>query len=89
MVCRERNYLLDPAIEETIVTRRAAPRFALELGSRRRRRFPGRWWLSKFEIRMPMAAAAANTSVYSVMMSIFRYAFGVQLPNPFAIFQGR
>ena len=27
--------------------------------------------------------------VYSVMMSIFRYAFGVQLPNPFAIFQGR
>ena len=27
--------------------------------------------------------------VYSVTMSIFRYAFGVQLPNPFAIFQGR
>ena len=25
--------------------------------------------------------------VYSVMMSIFRYAFGVQLPNPFSIFQ--
>jgi len=27
--------------------------------------------------------------VYSVMMSIFRYAFDVQLPNPFSIFQGR
>ena len=27
--------------------------------------------------------------VYSVTMSIFRYAFGVQLPNPFAIFQAR
>ena len=27
--------------------------------------------------------------VYSVMMSIFRYAFGVQLPNPFSIFQVR
>ena len=27
--------------------------------------------------------------VYSVMMSIFRYAFGVQLPNPFLIFQAR
>jgi hypothetical protein len=27
--------------------------------------------------------------VYSVMMSVFRYAFGVQLPNPFSIFQGR
>jgi len=27
--------------------------------------------------------------VYSVMMSIFRYTFGVQLPNPFAIFQAR
>jgi hypothetical protein len=26
--------------------------------------------------------------IYSVMMSIFRYAFGVQLPNPFSIFQG-
>jgi hypothetical protein len=26
--------------------------------------------------------------VYSVAMSIFRYAFGVQLPNPFSIFQG-
>ena len=26
--------------------------------------------------------------VYSVMMSIFRYAFGVHLPNPFSIFQG-
>jgi hypothetical protein len=26
---------------------------------------------------------------YSVMMSIFRYAFGVQLPNPFSIFQAR
>ena len=25
--------------------------------------------------------------IYSVMMSIFRYAFGVQLPNPFSIFQ--
>jgi len=24
--------------------------------------------------------------VYSVMMSIFRYAFGVELPNPFLIF---
>jgi hypothetical protein len=27
--------------------------------------------------------------VYSVTMSIFRYAFGVQLPNPFSIFQAR
>jgi len=27
--------------------------------------------------------------VYSVMMSIFRYAFGVHLPNPFSIFQAR
>jgi hypothetical protein len=27
--------------------------------------------------------------VYSVMMSIFRYAFGIQLPNPFSIFQAR
>ena len=27
--------------------------------------------------------------VYSVMMSIFRYTFGVQLPNPFSIFQAR
>jgi hypothetical protein len=27
--------------------------------------------------------------VYSVVMSIFRYAFGVQLPNPFSIFQAR
>ena len=27
--------------------------------------------------------------VYSVMISIFRYAFGVQLPNPFSIFQAR
>ena len=27
--------------------------------------------------------------VYSVTMSIFRYAFGVQLPNPFLIFQAR
>jgi len=26
--------------------------------------------------------------IYSVMMSLFRYAFGVQLPNPFSIFQG-
>jgi len=28
------------------------------------------------------------TLIYSVMMSIFRYAFGVQLPNPFSILQG-
>ena len=27
--------------------------------------------------------------VYSVTMSIFLYAFGVQLPNPFSIFQAR
>ena len=27
--------------------------------------------------------------VYCVTMSIFRYAFGVQLPNPFSIFQAR
>jgi hypothetical protein len=27
--------------------------------------------------------------VYGVTMSIFRYAFGVQLPNPFSIFQAR
>ena len=27
--------------------------------------------------------------IYSVMMSIFRYASGVQLPNPFSIFQAR
>ena len=27
--------------------------------------------------------------VYSVMMSIFRYAFIFQLPNPFSIFQAR
>jgi len=27
--------------------------------------------------------------VYSVMMSNFRYALGVQLPNPFLIFQAR
>jgi hypothetical protein len=27
--------------------------------------------------------------IYSVTMSIFRYAFGVQLPNPFLIFQVR
>ena len=27
--------------------------------------------------------------VYSVTMIIFRYAFGVQLPNPFSIFQAR
>jgi len=27
--------------------------------------------------------------VYSVIMSIFRYAFDVQLPNPFSIFQAR
>ena len=27
--------------------------------------------------------------LYSVMMSIFRYAYGVQLPNPFAIFHAR
>jgi hypothetical protein len=27
--------------------------------------------------------------VYSVTMSIFRYAFGVQLPNPFSIFHVR
>jgi hypothetical protein len=26
---------------------------------------------------------------YCVTMSIFRYAFGVQLPNPFSIFQAR
>ena len=25
--------------------------------------------------------------IYSVAMSIFRYAFGIQLPNPFSIFQ--
>ena len=27
--------------------------------------------------------------VYGVTMSIFRYAFGVQLPNPFSIFHVR
>jgi hypothetical protein len=27
--------------------------------------------------------------VYSVTMGIFRYGFGVQLPNPFSIFQAR
>ena len=27
--------------------------------------------------------------LYSVTMSICRYAFGVQLPNPFSIFQVR
>jgi hypothetical protein len=27
--------------------------------------------------------------VYSVTMSILRYACGVQLPNPFSIFQAR
>ena len=27
--------------------------------------------------------------LYSVMMSIFRYAYGVQLPNPFSLFQAR
>jgi hypothetical protein len=27
--------------------------------------------------------------ISSVMMSIFRYAFGVQLPNPFSIFQAQ
>src|SRR5262249_31163336 len=27
--------------------------------------------------------------VYSVLMSIFRYTLGVQLPNPFSIFQAR
>ena len=27
--------------------------------------------------------------VYGVTISIFRYAFGVQLPNPFSIFQTR
>jgi hypothetical protein len=27
--------------------------------------------------------------VYSVTMSISRYAFGVQLPNPFSIFQAQ
>ena len=27
--------------------------------------------------------------IYSVTMSLLRYAFGVQLPNPFSIFQAR
>jgi hypothetical protein len=27
--------------------------------------------------------------IYSVTMSVFRYAFGVQLPNPFSLFQSR
>ncbi len=27
--------------------------------------------------------------LYSVMMSIVRYTFGIQLPNPFALFQAR
>lgn len=27
--------------------------------------------------------------LYSVMMSVFRYAYGVQLPNPFSLFQAR
>jgi len=27
--------------------------------------------------------------IYSVMMTVLRYAFGVQLPNPFSIFQAR
>jgi hypothetical protein len=27
--------------------------------------------------------------IYSVMMSVIRYTFGVQLPNPFSIFQAR
>ena len=27
--------------------------------------------------------------LYSVMMSTFRYAYGVQLPNPFSLFKAR
>jgi hypothetical protein len=34
-------------------------------------------------------SAFSLTLIYGVMMSIFRYAFGVQLPNPFSIFQAR